>query len=216
MVGSWVFRLVFTLVCLMVPGIAKSAVLYTYSGWINRIEYNDTAPDTLSPFTVGEVVFAELVLPVQGAGRFIVGASALFIDGVPQFGSGLGAGRIQFGSPDERIVYTPGDVTLAVVANFPKTASTPLIDHVDFCCVLQPPWFQGGENGQAVFSGDDFWAMYLPTGQTNINVTAYGTGAWSARIIPEPAAAGMFGLAVIGLLMIASSPRHRSHRRPSP
>ena len=154
-------------------------------------------------------------MPGLTSGHFAVTASLLFIDDVPVFGAGLGSGFIQFGSSDEKILFSPGNVQSAIAGNFPETSTDPLIENAQFCCDFRPPWFNNQENGQAVFNGSDFWALYLPTGLSNINVTAFGTGVWSARVIPEPASVGMFVLALLGLFKIASGQRHHGRRRGS-
>lgn len=208
----WLCPLLFSLICLLTPGMAAATVIYTYSGHIGRIEYNGTASSTSSPFTQGEAVSAEITVPGLTSGHFSVVGSQLFVNGIPVFGSGLGSGYVQFGSAAERILFAPGNVQSAIAGNFPEAATDPLIESAQFCCDFRPPWFNGQENGQAVFNGHDFWALYLPTGLSNINVTAFGTGVWSARVIPEPASAGMFVLALMGLLGIAGGLHRRTRR----
>lgn len=208
-------HLLLSIGCLLVPDIAAANVIYTYVGQIERIEYNNTSSNTPSPFTQGESVSAEITIPALTSGHFVIVSSLLFIEGVPVPGVGLGSGYVQFGSPDERIRFSPGDVTVAIVGNFPETPTNPLIEHADLCCIFQPPWFGGGENGQTIFNENEFRSAYLPTGQTNTNVTAFGTGIWSARVIAEPASVSMFALALITLLTVVGGWWHRG-RQSSP
>lgn len=181
---------------------AAAGVLYSYKGLIDRLEYNDVSPGSFSPFYIGQNVTAYLYVPRLINGRFYIG-SFLYVDngdGSVSSPDWAPLGVINFEGTDILGLGVGGPTDVA--AGYFPARSDILIEYVDFCCAFSSTP-HGMEDGQASFIGGDFRAIYLPTGQTHINVTAYGTGRWTARFIPEPASVALFGIALIGLAALA-------------
>jgi hypothetical protein len=182
---------------------AKADVLLTYAGTVNRIEYNGVNPSDPNPFAVGQAVSAEVLIPGFTSGSFVVsgpGPLLLFVNGVPQPVTGF-SGFVQFGGTvgQNTIIMEPLNVGRAIAGLFPDPSGA-IVTAADFCCRFGPPFAANSENGQAIFGGNgDFLAFYLPTGQSAVNFTAFGSGFWSAQLVPEPATLLLLGAAVAGL-----------------
>lgn len=185
---------------------AAAGVLYTYVGTITHIEYNNVDPAQDWPYALGAPVVAQIYIPSLRSGFFSVTPGVLYVDN--------GTGPIGYTSPPEfffgYITFgLPGNTTIPFAftdggdssGQFGQS-SMPLIERASFCCVF-PESNPAFENGDALITGNDFFSHYFPTGQGEINITAYGTGRWTARFIPEPASVAVFSIALIGLAAAA-------------
>jgi len=177
---------------------AKADLIFNFSGEMQTIIYNNVSIGTPEPFTQGEPVTAQL---------------RLIGDNLPTTPNSVFTGFVQFGT-------VSGENTIFGVQTASITLSSTLTS-VDYCCRFSGLTYNGspfqsqtlGENGQALFGLDtdigSFTALYLPTGTTNVNVTAHGSGIWTAAPVPEPASIGLLGFAVAAL-GIGLRLRHRT------
>lgn len=181
---------------------AAAGVLYTYVGTITHIEYNDVDPGQDWPFTLGAPVVAQLYIPYLKTGSFYIIPGFLYVDN--------GDGLVGYESPSDLFGHIlfgpPGNASIPLGEGFASgqfgQSLMPLIEHASFCCNFREidPKF---ENGDAFIVGNDFISHYLTTGYSTINITAYGTGRWTARFISEPASLAVFSIALLGLAAAA-------------
>jgi hypothetical protein len=179
----------------------QADVIYTFAGSVDRVVFNGVDPAAPNPFRVGQTISARLEVPSFVGGNFSAGSWGLFINGVPAPGGQRVSGFVDFGS--NRIDWRGGFGSSAAGV-FPAVGGSP-ITFADFCCTFGPPFQAGFENGQARFSGDAVQALYLPTGATAANVTAFGSGTWTAVLVPEPAGLALFGLALSSLALVIAA-----------
>ncbi|WP_144299809.1 hypothetical protein [Elioraea rosea] len=197
----------------LIAAVASSPIqakaIFTYIGQVTHLEYNNLPQNTASPFALGQTVTGILELEIYGR-QFGIYNGILYISepsGVKTYQDFNVSGFVQFGDAGERASFGPAMVGFALKGNLSESNGQ-LIEHADFCCGFSS-YGAGYENGQTVFEGDNFRAAYRPTGQTDTNVSVWGTGIWAVRVIPEPQSLALLCTAVFILLMI----RHRNLRR---
>ena len=168
---------------------ALADVVYTFDGTVTSLQYNNITPGSIPiPFSMGESVVAELTIPHFSHGIFSVTSTGQFYVNGNYEGQATDFGSVSFG---QNSIAFNGGVGSTVQGFYAGGVGG--IGEADFCCNFGAPFSAAVENGQALFNAD--FALYLPTGNTSVNVTANFSGRWSVQgePVPEPASLALVG-----------------------